>query len=65
MSTIAENGRAFTEDDACACGGVFVPRRDGQLGRRCGRCGAPEPGITQLEAWVDGAWVPLLIRRRS
>lgn len=63
MRTVAHNAiRAFTDDDTCVCGGVFVPRRDGRPGRACGRCGAPEPGTVPLELWIGGRWERVLAR---
>ncbi|HXF74092.1 MAG TPA: hypothetical protein VNO79_15980 [Actinomycetota bacterium] len=53
----------FGDRDTCArCGGPLVRRRDGLPGRRCARCGIPEPGVPLTLAF-GGTSVPVLARR--
>ncbi len=49
------------EGDFCPCGGSFVPRRDGHLGRYCGACLTPEPVPLLYVRMPDGQmqWLSL------
>jgi hypothetical protein len=52
--------QAFTDLNTCPCGGPIIRRRDGQPGRRCGRCGRPaDEVLVRVRLGTREGWVPL------